>query len=391
MTADATPTDWSRYDVPAVATMLSDDYDHVWDQVLAWYTAHESICEHQAQLAKARAELAEAWPPERSPAAATYLQQVDDLHASMVATAEIAMTNATAFANVIDALAAAQSAIAELHQEWLVHVSNDVDSQPSSRHSPADTTSASWSARLNAQAQRTMASTDQEIFENTRRLQAPEVLAIPFRIDNPRPIPIPRTPATGSPATASYSGSVGSAHGVTDAAGSPESEGHQRAAENSAGVMETALDAGTIRPRTGTAASHVTGRAAEQVALLASGAAGAALIGRGSRFGPASPKPDMSGVRESGNSTNAAVGNGSADISASEKQPAARPSTAAQREALAPGLGMAPRGAADRRPTRRRGNSIVVPDRHVVPDLIVPTDDGPVVHDPGPGVIGLSR
>ena len=72
-TARISPMKRREYDVPTLAAMLADDYADAWDQVLGCQVVSETIDASRQWPAKARAQLAEAWPPEHSPAALGFL------------------------------------------------------------------------------------------------------------------------------------------------------------------------------------------------------------------------------------------------------------------------------------------------------------------------------
>ncbi len=63
---------WSRYGVPELAGILDEDLSVAWNQVHAWQETHDLVGHHREVLQRARASLASAWPPERSPAAARF-------------------------------------------------------------------------------------------------------------------------------------------------------------------------------------------------------------------------------------------------------------------------------------------------------------------------------
>lgn len=171
-------TDWTRYDVPALTSFLAEDDTVSWHQVTAWQHTYELLSEQRVRLAAARAELAEAWPPEKSEAASTFLTFVDELTASMNETSEMALTNRTALVGVLSALGEARRTMDELHGRWQVYTELDRVAVLPSTHVIPSIAPAGWTETLNAQAHRTMTETDQIVFENSRRMIMPEVLSI---------------------------------------------------------------------------------------------------------------------------------------------------------------------------------------------------------------------
>jgi hypothetical protein len=176
MTSPDVPTDWSEYDVPALAAMLAEDHSLAWDQVIAWRTSYELLSDESARLVKARAELADAWPPERSPAAAMYLSYLDLVIQSMADTGEAAITNSTSLSGVLLALAEAKAAIDRLHSTWQTYAAREQFNADPQRQPAYETAPTNWAQALNAQAHQHMAATDHTIFDNARRLITPNIM-----------------------------------------------------------------------------------------------------------------------------------------------------------------------------------------------------------------------
>ena len=171
-------TNWSSFDVPALAAMLAEDHSLAWDQVMAWRTAYDLVSSESRRLGRARAELADAWPPEHSPAAATYIGYIDELAASMATTGDAAIANSNVLATVLRVLGEARGNIELLHAKWQEYVKQEQFSQVPHAQAAYPPPPDNWAARLNAQAHQYMAETDQTIFESTRRLMEPQVLSI---------------------------------------------------------------------------------------------------------------------------------------------------------------------------------------------------------------------
>lgn len=171
-------TDWTRYDVPALASFLTEDDTVSWHQVTAWQHTFELLSEQSVRLAQARAELADAWPPEKSEAASTFISFVDELTSSMNETSEIALTNRTALIGVLSALAEAREAIDGLHARWQAYTEMDRMAALSRVHAAPSQAPPNWRATLNAQAHRKMTETDQIVFENSNRMLAPDVFQV---------------------------------------------------------------------------------------------------------------------------------------------------------------------------------------------------------------------
>lgn len=161
------PTDWTGYDVPTIAAMLTEDHSRAWDQVTAWRTSYALITDERVRITTARAELEAAWPPAHSTASAVFFEAVDGLVRSMGETAEAALTNSNALSGVLAALAEAKTKVDTLHSTWRARASS---STPQENYPATAADPTAWQRDLNAQAHQIMTTTDQTIFENARRL-----------------------------------------------------------------------------------------------------------------------------------------------------------------------------------------------------------------------------
>jgi len=69
-----------------------------YERLTGWRKSYELILEHMAHVQNYRENLAAAWPPEKSPASAAYIAQLDDLLENLQQTYDAAIANHTAFA-----------------------------------------------------------------------------------------------------------------------------------------------------------------------------------------------------------------------------------------------------------------------------------------------------
>ena len=111
-------TVWTALDVPAIASILEPDDAGSWAQVTAWDQAFSLLTAHAATVRRERDRLAEAWPPEKSPASSAYMVRLDDLIASLTGCAEAAIVNRDALVGVLVAMAAARAKVRDLHEAW---------------------------------------------------------------------------------------------------------------------------------------------------------------------------------------------------------------------------------------------------------------------------------
>jgi hypothetical protein len=88
-------------------------------QVGAWDRAHQALDEHGTRLQGYRNDLAAQWPPEQNPAAAAYLQHLDNLLLAVDQTAKASAANAKQLLFVIEAVQDAHKQIKPLHDEYV--------------------------------------------------------------------------------------------------------------------------------------------------------------------------------------------------------------------------------------------------------------------------------
>jgi hypothetical protein len=371
-------TDWTRYDVPAIASMLlDDDFADAWSQVHAWLAAYETISVHQSQLAKAQSELAEAWPPEKSPASAAYLENVADLHASMAETAEIAFNNSRALSNSLDALSAAQITIRQLHEQW----------QANAAATSGDATHAAWAKSLNAQVQQVMHTTDQIIFQNTQRFVAPTVMPVITAAFDPLS---PLQPSTGRAVGKSRDSARNSK--LIDGSGRRQSSAVSTPppGENTSRRVIPTIMPTSVEGQGGSTLSRMVGTTAglaSATSVLAGGQSSATrsddASSTASLLGNDETSPDGRGSHTDASTTTGRTPQAHGQSSAPSERD----------EMLSPGLGVPPNSSSSRRGMKRRRTRVTFESdqQRTVPSIIVPRKVEPVVHDPGPGVIGIDR
>jgi hypothetical protein len=166
-------TNWSPYNVPALAGILNDDFSGAWEQVGAWFSAQSMLDDASSKLQDARDGLAAVWPPESSPAATTFFEVVDNLADSMKATALASNTNGNALYQVLTNQDATKTRVDALHSTWALY-QKLTPANPTDFPDPSD-----WQSGLNVQAQQHMAAADNVINEYAATLTVPPVLAVP--------------------------------------------------------------------------------------------------------------------------------------------------------------------------------------------------------------------
>ena len=361
------PTNWSLYDVPTIAAMLDEHYDEAWDQVMAWRYAYDTISEHRAQLSHARAELAAGWPPEQSIASERYFETIDGLDRSLADTSDAAIRNSNALADVLTALSQAKASIDWLHASWKTNVLTPTMSAQES--GPIGTTmNAALIVDLNAQAHEIMAKTDQVIFENTRQLSTIVAYSLPSVNEPYTQIPDP----SESPTNSSNKPPAKSPDPIPSTSKPPQSFDGKKQNEpistlpiTSSGATKTGATVGMIGGLVGVGASSVP-----FIRAVAPNSTD------NTNLPDTESKPADAGDRTRQTANTRMKQESSESPNASEM--------------LAPGIGtnLDQQGRQSRR-RRRQHESWTMPKG--VPALLRPQEDRPVIHDPGPGVIGIDR
>ncbi|MEV6345780.1 hypothetical protein [Actinoplanes sp. NPDC051851] len=112
-------TDWSRYAVPDMWSMLSahDSAAHH-DLITGWRRSYELILEHLHHVRGYRDALAEAWPSHRSTAASAYLDRLDGLIGELWATHAAATENHRALSAATGALESSRRVLERIYREY---------------------------------------------------------------------------------------------------------------------------------------------------------------------------------------------------------------------------------------------------------------------------------
>src|SRR5687768_2664904 len=92
-----------------------------WQLLSGWRKSYELTQQHMGQVKNYRDNLAAAWPPEKSPAAAAYIARLDELITHLQGTYEAALANYTAFSNATLALSSARTDLDKVVNEYLAN------------------------------------------------------------------------------------------------------------------------------------------------------------------------------------------------------------------------------------------------------------------------------
>jgi hypothetical protein len=125
------------------------------------------VGQHRDVLQRARASLASAWPPERSPAAARFFEHLDNLIASMGEMQDVAVTNHGALSGVLTSLQQARTTVDDLHVQWKA-------AAPAGRGlQQRPTMMTEGQKTLNEQAQQHMVTADNAVSDHGSHMAAP--------------------------------------------------------------------------------------------------------------------------------------------------------------------------------------------------------------------------
>jgi hypothetical protein len=115
-------TNWSTMSVIDMWLAISNqETTPHWQLLTGWRKSYELTLQHMSQVRNYRENLAAAWPPEKSPAAAAYLARLDELIAHLQGTYDAAVANYTAFSNATLALSSARTELDKVVNEYLAN------------------------------------------------------------------------------------------------------------------------------------------------------------------------------------------------------------------------------------------------------------------------------
>ena len=140
-------TDWASMSVDMMHTLIRNpDTDAHYEIIDGWKKSAELVSQHMSQVQDYRNALAAAWPPEKSPASATYLSRLDDLIGTLHETYEAALANHDALASATLSISLAQTAMDKIYSQWqtndqLLAQFSAKQQQPSTTPTPSPTPS----------------------------------------------------------------------------------------------------------------------------------------------------------------------------------------------------------------------------------------------------------
>jgi hypothetical protein len=113
-------TDWAQKSVPQMWSMLAahDGTAHK-NLLLTWKKSTDLLVDHLSRVKRYRDNLAEAWPPEKSSAAAKYLDRLDDLIKHLTETHHATVENHRALGAATSALVGARLKIESIYRAYM--------------------------------------------------------------------------------------------------------------------------------------------------------------------------------------------------------------------------------------------------------------------------------
>ncbi len=115
-------TNWNGADVPAMWSAVANQETSVhWDLLSGWQKSYELTLQHLGRVKSYRDNLAAAWPPEKSPASAAYLERLDVLITHLQGTYDAAVANHTAFSGATWALADSRRELKKIYDEYVAN------------------------------------------------------------------------------------------------------------------------------------------------------------------------------------------------------------------------------------------------------------------------------
>jgi hypothetical protein len=238
-------TNWMSMDVPTMwALVANQDTTAHYERLSGWQRSYELILEHLAQVQNYRENLAAAWPPEKSPASAAYIAQLDEMINNLQQTYDAAIANHTAFAGATLSLSLSRNDLKKIYDEYTANQTklDAFNAKPKPVQygkvpvlPPKPPVAPDRQEALNNQARLLMSNLSTDLAQAQTSLTAPPEFVAPFTADktkreiqqsNTAPV-IPPAIANGSGADSGSSNrsptpsAVGSTHAVEPPKTSP--------------------------------------------------------------------------------------------------------------------------------------------------------------------------
>ncbi len=127
---DWTGTPWHSTDVPFMwSTVAHHSPDAYAAHLSGWHRTTELLSEHVSRMRAYRDNLALAWNPTRSPAAAVYLARFDTDIANAQATLDASIANYAAYTAALNIVSEAQTALRPIAEEYSANATSETSRQ----------------------------------------------------------------------------------------------------------------------------------------------------------------------------------------------------------------------------------------------------------------------
>jgi hypothetical protein len=114
-------TPWESMTLDLMQRLIQNpDVQAHWQLVEAWNKSAQLLGDHLWQMQEYRSNLAAVWPPQKSPAAAAYLDRLDELISNVKETYEASIANHRAFSAVTGSIHQAQAQMRKIYQEYQI-------------------------------------------------------------------------------------------------------------------------------------------------------------------------------------------------------------------------------------------------------------------------------
>jgi hypothetical protein len=115
-------TNWNVHEMETMWLALANqETTEHWKLLTGWRTSYELALQHLSDVKRYRDDLATAWPPEKSPAAAAYVEQLNGLINYLQSTYDAAIANYTAFSSATLALAESRRKLKDLYDQYVTN------------------------------------------------------------------------------------------------------------------------------------------------------------------------------------------------------------------------------------------------------------------------------
>ncbi|GLY95644.1 hypothetical protein [Actinoplanes sp. NBRC 103695] len=200
-------TNWANMSmIDMWMTLQNQDTTPHWQLVDGWRRSYELTLQHMSAVRNYRENLATAWPPEKSAAAAAYVARLDELLGHLQETYDAAIANHSALSSATLSISASRTDLEKVVTEYLANEAKLVDYEqdlkvaampvgakgPAARPTPKNPVPGGRQTELEARARAIMSSLSVDLVQAKTQLRQPKEY-VPFKrvnqnsedLDNP--------------------------------------------------------------------------------------------------------------------------------------------------------------------------------------------------------------